>query len=176
MRWNFTYSISFYCFLTCYFISISAQELKLPFIYQKSVNPLLSIKKNLKGTVNFWTYNQMYQKSHIGKFIYYLNLFLLIFLIVYCISSLLFAWIGFMQIPIFAVSVIVGILEIPAIFSAMIYKNKKDLGRQVVFFKVTKYPGGKGRTAFNIYSIFNFLFCLIPIAYSVFILSDFIYM
>lgn len=133
------------------------------------------IKKNLKGTVNFWTYNQMYQKAHMGKFIYYLNLFLLIFLIVYCISSLLFAWIGFMRIPIFVISVIVGILEIPAIFSAMIYKNKKDLGRPVVFLKITKYPGSKGRTAFNIYSIFNFLFCLIPIAYSVFILSDFIY-
>lgn len=115
------------------------------------------IKKNKKGAANYWLYKQLHQQKNLGS-LYCINYLFLIGLAAF-VFVFMFSWIKWMKIPVAAVGVILGLIEIPATFKALVYMNREEYGTAFVWFRAVK--GYNGRMRYS--TVFDWLFCLLPV-------------
>ena len=123
------------------------------------------VRKSTKSISNFWLYSQLHKNRNLGA-LYYLNLIYL-----FCLISFLivfpFSWISFFRIPVIIIGILLGIASIPVFIISLIYSNIEDVGQAFVFFKIVKGFNGKSR---RFATIFDWLFCILPLALYVFFL------
>ena len=124
------------------------------------------IRKNTKGASNFWLYTQLHKQNNLGV-LYYLNLIYLVCLIAFSITFAL-SWISFLRIPVMIIGILLGVATIPVFFASLIYTNIEDVGQPFVIFKVFKGYNGKSR---RFATVFDWLFCILPLALYVFFLT-----
>ena len=124
------------------------------------------IRKNTKGASNFWLYTQLHKHNDLGV-LYYLNLIYLFFLIAFLIAFP-FSWISVLRIPIMIIGILLGMASIPVFIKSLIYTNIEDVGQAFVFFKIFKGFNGKSR---RFATVFDWLFCILPLALYVFFLT-----
>lgn len=124
------------------------------------------IRKNTKGISNYWLYSQLHKNNNLGAF-YYLNLIYLFCLLAF-LAVFLFSWISFLRIPVMIMGILLGLATIPVFFKSLIYTNIEDVGQAFVFFKVYKGFNGKSR---RFVTMFDWLFCILPLALYIFFLS-----
>ena len=120
------------------------------------------IKKNKKGAANYWLYKQLHCQKNLGS-LYYINYLYLIGLAVFAFTFIL-SWIEWLRIPLIAVGFVLSLIEIPAIFKAMVNINRKDFGKAFVVFRVLK--GGNGKR-WHFSTALDWLFCILPLAFFV---------
>ena len=116
------------------------------------------IKKNKKGAANYWLYKQLHRQKNLGS-LYYINYLFLIGLAAF-VFVFMFSWIKWMKIPVAAVGVILGLIEIPATFKAWVYTNMEEYGKAFVWFRAVKGSYGK---RWHCSTVFDWLFCLLPV-------------
>lgn len=122
------------------------------------------IRKNKKGAANYWLYKQLHNQKNLGS-LYYINY---IFLIGLAAFTLVFAfsWIEWMRIPLIITGIVLGLIEIPAIFEAMVQINRKEFGKPFVFFRVVRgYNGRRWHSS----TALDWLFCILPLVFYIFI-------
>lgn len=124
------------------------------------------IRKNTKGASNFWLYTQLHKHNDLGA-LYYLNLIYLFCLIAFLIAFP-FSWVSFLRVPVMIVGILLGIVSIPVFFISLIYTNIEYVGQAFVFFAVFKGLNGKSRM---FATVFDWLFCILPLALYVFLLT-----
>ena len=124
------------------------------------------IRKNIKGISNFWLYSQLHKNNNLGA-LYYLNLIYLFCLIAFLIAFA-FSWISVLRIPIMIIGILLGMASIPVFIKSLIYTNIEDVGQAFVFFKVFKGLNGKSR---RFATIFDWLFCVLPLALYIFFIT-----
>ena len=124
------------------------------------------IRKNTKGASNYWLYTQLHKHNDLGA-LYYLNLIYLFCLIAFLIAFP-FSWISFLRIPIMIIGILLGMASIPVFIKSLIYTNIQEFGQAFVFFKMVKGFDGKRR---RFVTVFDWLFCILPLALYVFFLT-----
>ena len=124
------------------------------------------IRKNTKGASNFWLYSQLHKQDNLGAF-YYLNLIYLFILTAFLIAFAL-SWVPFLRIPVIIVGLLLGITTIPVYSASLIYTNIENVGKAFVVFKVFKGYNGKSR---KYATLFDWLFCVLPLALYIFFLT-----
>lgn len=124
------------------------------------------IRKNTKGALNFWLYSQLHKQKNLGA-LYYLNLIYLLSLITF-IFLFSFSWVSFLRIPVIISGILLGIATIPVFFVSLMYSNIEDTGKAFVAFNVVKGYNGKSR---RFVTVFDWLFCIIPLAFYIFFLT-----
>lgn len=117
------------------------------------------IKKNKNGIRNYWLYQQLHRKNNLGGY-YYLNCLFLICLTAFLLVFL-FSWIEWMQLPVIIVGIVLGLVEVPAVFKALISINREDFGCPFVLFGLRRGFNGKSR---YFATVFDWLFCVLPLA------------
>ena len=123
------------------------------------------IRKNIKGALNYWLYLQLHKKEDLGV-LYYFNLIYLFSLTAFSIAFL-FSWVSFFTIPVIVLGVILGVATIPVYFVSLIYTNMDYVGKPFVVFRVIRGCNGKSRIYIT---IFDWLFCVLPLFVYVFLL------
>ena len=118
------------------------------------------IRKNTKGASSFWLYTQLHKQNNLGA-LFYLNL--IAFLIAFALS-----WISLMRIPIIVIGILLGVVTAPVFGASLIYTNTEDVGQPFVIFRVFKGHNGKSR---RFATVFDWLFCFLPLALYVFFLT-----
>ena len=124
------------------------------------------IRKNQKGASNYWLYSQIHKQNDLGV-LYYLNLIYLFFLIAFIVVFAL-SWISFMRIPVMVVGLLLGVATIPVFITSLYYTNIEYFGKAFVVFKVYRGYNGKSR---RFSTMFDWLFCIFPLALYVFFLT-----
>ena len=124
------------------------------------------IRKNTKGISNFWLYSQLHKNKNLGA-LYYLNLIYLFCLIAFLISFP-FSWISVLRLPVMFIGILLGLATIPVFFKSLIYTNIEYVGQAFVFFKVFKGVNGRSR---RFATVFDWLFCVFPLALYIFFLT-----
>lgn len=122
-------------------------------------------RKNTRGASNFWLYSQLHKQDKLGT-LYFLNIIYLLSLSAFLIGFA-FSWVSFLKIPVIIAGIFLGIVTIPVSFAALIYTNIEDTGRAFVVFKVRKGYNGKSR---HVATLFDWLFCFLPLALYIFLL------
>ena len=117
------------------------------------------IRKNTKGASNFWLYTQLQKQNNLGA-LYYLNLIYLVCLIAFIIAFAL-SWISLLRIPIIFIGILLGVVTAPVFGASLIYTNIEAVGQPFVIFKVFKGYNGKSR---QFATVFDWLFCFLPLA------------
>ena len=79
-----------------------------------------------------------------------------------------FSWISVLKIPVMIIGILLGLATIPVYFKSLIYTNIEDVGQAFVFFKMFKGFNGKSR---RFATVFDWLFCILPLALYVFFLT-----
>lgn len=124
------------------------------------------IRKNKKGVSNYWLYKQLHQEKNLGSF-YYINYLFLSSLAAFVFISM-FSWVKWMRIPVIVVGIALGLIEIPAIFKALISINREEIGRAFVLFSVFKGYNGKSR---RFATVLDWIFCILPLAIYILLLT-----
>ena len=124
------------------------------------------IRKNTKGASNFWLYSQLHKQNNLGT-LYYLNLIYLLCLIAFLIALAL-SWISLMRIPIIVIGILLGVVIAPVFGVSLIYTNTEDIGQPFVIFRAFKGHNGKSR---RFATVFDWLFCFLPLGLYVFFLT-----
>lgn len=124
------------------------------------------IKRAKKGAANYWLYKQLHQQKGLGSF-YYLNLLFLFCLLAFAFL-LCFSWAKWMRIPVVIAGIVLGLVEIPAIFKASICIHREEFGKAFVLFRVCKGCNGK---SIRYATVFDQLFCIVPLATYILLLT-----
>ena len=124
------------------------------------------IRKNTKGAANFWLYTQLHKQNNLGA-LYCLNLIYLVCLIAFLIAFTL-SWISLLRIPIMVIGVLLGIVTIPVFGTSLFYTNMEDVGQPFVIFKAFR---GYNRKSRRFATVFDWLFCILPLALYIFFLT-----
>lgn len=90
------------------------------------------IRKNMKGSANFWFYKNL--KPNLGR-IYYLNLILLFGTAAYFIIALSLAWIDILRLPIAIIHALLCAVQITALVFSDINSNKQEFGTPIVIWR-----------------------------------------
>ena len=123
------------------------------------------IRKNTKGTSNYWLYSQLHKQGKIG-IIYYFNLVYLFLLLLFLFACTV-AWIPFLKIPIVIIALLLGIASIPVFFISLIYTNLEYVGKAFVILAVYK---GYNRRSRHFASVLDWLFAFLPLALYIYFL------
>lgn len=99
------------------------------------------IKKNRKGFINYWLYHSINKQNSLGV-LYGLNLTFLIATITFMIFAITLGYIKVMQPILFALSIVLCIIEIPCAIIASIHSNNEDYGKPFVFLAKRKHIRG----------------------------------
>lgn len=99
------------------------------------------IKKNRKGFINYWLYHSINKQNSLGV-LYGLNLAFLIATITFMIFAITLGYIKVMQPILFALSIVLCIIEIPCAIIASIHSNNEDYGKPFVFLAKRKHIRG----------------------------------
>lgn len=124
------------------------------------------IRKNKKGAANYWLYKQLHQQRNLGS-LYYINYIFLIGLAVF-VFVFLFSWIKWMKIPVVAVGIILGLIEIPAIFKAIVYDNLTEYGTAFVLFRAVK---GCNSKRWHFSTALDWISCIFPVTMYIWLLA-----
>ena len=125
------------------------------------------IRKNKKGVLNYWIYKKINNEVGLG-YIFYLNIVLLVFTILYSFFAICFGWAKILQMPIAIINALLCTAQIPAIIFSDAYwnldyykrkfvvlaKNKSGRGFHSSFYSIIEVLG---LLAFAIYNIFSAL-------------------
>ena len=99
------------------------------------------IKKNRKGFINYWLYHSINKQNSLGV-LYGLNLTFLIATITFMIFAITLGYIKVLQPILFALSIVLCIIEIPCAIIASIHSNNEDYGKPFVFLAKRKHIRG----------------------------------
>ena len=99
------------------------------------------IKKNRKGFINYWLYHSINKQNSLGV-LYGLNLTFLIATITFMIFAITLGYIKILQPILFALSIVLCIIEIPCAIIASIHSNSEDYGKPFVFLAKRKHIRG----------------------------------
>ncbi len=100
-----------------------------------------NIKKCTKGFMNYWFFQSINKQMPLG-ILYDLNGIFLIFTAVFTLLTVSIGYIKMFQPVLLVISVLLCLIEIPAVILESIYANKIEYGRAFVFFAKRKHSGG----------------------------------
>ena len=106
------------------------------------------IKKNRKGFINYWLYHSINKQNSLGV-LYGLNLTFLIATITFMIFAITLGYIKVLQPILFALSIVLCIIEIPCAIIASIHSNNEDYGKPFVFLAKRKHIRGYTSSLIN---------------------------
>ncbi len=99
-----------------------------------------NIKKNSKGFINYLLYQSINKENSLGV-LYYINIIYLIYTVVFSFIAVTMGSVMIFRPALLILSVILCIIEIPAVFLASIYNNKLEFGKPFVLFVRRKLTG-----------------------------------
>ena len=125
------------------------------------------IRKNTKGTVNYWTLKKLNTEVNLG-YIYYLNMALIILTSLYFIFSISLGWLDMLKLPIAILNIVLCCVQLPSIVFSSYYTNIDLYGKPFVILAKSKSGRGYHSSFFDIVtflgvivlSVYNFILAI----------------
>lgn len=98
------------------------------------------IRKSMKGFKNYWFYRLIHRENPMGL-LYYLNILFFGAILLFVTVALLLGYVKSMRLVIFALSIVVCVIEIPAVWFSSAANYQAEFGKPFVLWVREKKTG-----------------------------------